>query len=93
MQFFIYHITENLFMKFFYSSAALCRFQLIIHGQIITDQQSTQHACDKKWNCILTMGCNYFYSTGKKKKKIAKRKDEQFSDIVAGKLKKKTSKN
>lgn len=39
------------------------------------------------------MGCNYFYSTGKKKKKkIAKRKDEQFSDIVAGKLKKKVKK-
>lgn len=39
------------------------------------------------------MGCNYFYSTGKKKKKkIAKRKDEQFSDIVAGKLKKKRQK-
>ena len=34
------------------------------------------------------MGSNYFYSIGKKRKKIAKRKDEQFSKIVAGKLKK-----
>lgn len=89
LQFFIYHITENLFMKFFYSSAALCRFQLIIHGQIITDQQSTQHACDKKWNCILTMGCNYFYSTGKKKrKKLQKGKTSSFLRLSLENLKK-----
>lgn len=88
LQFFIYHITENLFMKFFYSSAALCRFQLIIHGQIITDQQSTQHACDKKWNCILTMGCNYFYSTGKKRKKLQKGKTSSFLRLSLENLKK-----
>lgn len=92
LQFFIYHITENLFMKFFYSSAALCRFQLIIHDQIITDQQSTQHACDKKWNCILTMGCNYFYSTGKKKEKNCKKERRAVFWDCRWKIKKKRQK-
>lgn len=75
-------------MKFFYSSAALCRFQLIIHGQVITDQQSTQHACDKKRNCILTMGCNYFYSTGRKRKKLQKGKTSSFLRLSLENLKK-----